>query len=101
MELFGLDLPNGRGQVGGDQDEFWRSLHPEDKHMMAEFHRTADRQDSYPAEYRIVRPDGSMLWVSGRGRVIARGEDGKAQRVSPTSSWTSPSARKRRSTSSC
>ena len=81
MELFGLDLPNGRGQVGGDQDEFWRSLHPEDKHMMAEFHRTADRQDSYPAEYRIVRPDGSMLWVSGRGRVIARGEDGKAQRI--------------------
>ena len=81
MELFGLDLPNGRGQVGGDQDEFWRSLHPEDKHMMAEFHRTADRQDSYPAEYRIVRPDGSMMWVAGRGRVIARGEDGKAQRI--------------------
>jgi two-component sensor histidine kinase len=81
MELFGLDLPSGRGQVGGDQDEFWRSLHPDDKHMMAEFHRTADRQDSYPAEYRIVRPDGSLLWVSGRGRVIARGEDGKAQRV--------------------
>jgi len=81
MELFGLDLPNGRGQVGGDQDEFWRSLHPDDKHMMAEFHRTADRQDSYPAEYRIVRPDGRMLWVSGRGRVIARGEDGKAQRI--------------------
>jgi PAS domain S-box-containing protein len=81
MELFGLDLPNGRGQVGGDQDEFWRSLHHEDKHMMAEFHRTADRQDSYPAEYRIVRPDGSMMWVAGRGRVIARGEDGKAQRI--------------------
>ena len=48
---------------------------------MAEFHRTADKQDSYPAEYRIVRSDGTMLWVSGRGRVIARGEDGKAQRM--------------------
>jgi PAS domain S-box-containing protein len=81
MELFGLDLPHGRGQVGGDQDEFWRSLHPDDKHMMAEFHRTADRQDTYPAEYRIIRPDGSMLWVSGRGRVIARGADGNALRV--------------------
>jgi PAS domain S-box-containing protein len=81
MELFGLDLPGGRGQVGGEKDEFWRSLHPDDKHMMAEFHRTADRVDSYPAEYRIVRPDGAILWVSGRGRVVARGPDGKAQRV--------------------
>jgi PAS domain S-box-containing protein len=81
MQLFGLDLPNGRGQVGGEADEFWRALHPDDKHMMAEFHRTADAQDSYPCEYRIVRPDGSMRWVSGRGRVAARGLDGKAQRV--------------------
>jgi PAS domain S-box-containing protein len=81
MALFGLNLPNGRGQVGGDNDEFWLSLHPDDKHMMAQFHRTADQEDSYPAEYRIVRPDGTMLWVSGRGRVIARGGDGKAQRV--------------------
>ena len=32
-------------------------------------------------EYRIVRPDGAMLWVSGRGRVVARGADGKAHRV--------------------
>ena len=81
MELFGLNLPGGRGQVGGENDEFWRSLHPDDKHMMAQFHRTADEEDSYPAEYRILRPDGTMMWVSGRGRVVARGADGKAQRV--------------------
>jgi PAS domain S-box-containing protein len=81
MELFGLSLPAGRGQVGGDDDEFLASLHPDDKHMMAQFHRTADKEDSYPVEYRIVRPDGVMLWVSGRGRVVARGVDGKAQRV--------------------
>ena len=48
MQLFGLDLPNGRGQVGGDADEFWRALHPDDKHMMAEFHRTADEQEFLP-----------------------------------------------------
>jgi PAS domain S-box-containing protein len=81
MALFGLDLPDGRGQVGGDDDEFKRSLHPDDRYMVAEFHRTADKEDFYPAEYRIVRPDGTMLWVSGRGRVIARGPDGRAQRV--------------------
>ena len=81
MALFGLDLPDGRGQVGGDADEFKRSLHPDDRYMLAQFHRTADKEDFFPAEYRIVRPDGTMLWVSGRGRVLARGPDGRALRV--------------------
>jgi PAS domain S-box-containing protein len=81
MALFGLELPNGRGSVGGENDEFHRSLHPDDKHKMGEFHRTADQTDTYPCEYRIVRPDGTMLWVSGRGRVVRRGSDGKAQLV--------------------
>lgn len=81
MAMFGLDLPNGRGRVGGENDEYWRTLHPEDRHKVAEFWQTADEVDSYPAEYRIVRSDGKMLWMSGRGRVIERGPDGKARRV--------------------
>ena len=81
MKLFGLDLPEGRGQVGGDNDEFQRSLHPDYKHLVAQFHRMADEIDTYPTEYRIVRPDGQVLWVQGRGRVIARTPDGKAARV--------------------
>lgn len=81
MEMFGLDLPNGRGTIGGPNDEFWLTLHPEDRYKVAEFHRTADEIDSYPAEYRIVRSDGRLMWMSGRGRVIDRGPDGKARRV--------------------
>jgi len=81
MELFGLSLPGGRGQVLGPNDEFYNALHPDDRHMMKQFHRTADVEDTYPCEYRIVRPDGTVLWVSGRGRVVARGSDGKAKRV--------------------
>ena len=81
MELFGLALPGGRGQIGGDGDEFRRALHPDDRHMMARFHRAANDGDFFPVEYRIVRPDGQMLWVSGRGRVIARAPDGKAERL--------------------
>ena len=81
MEMFGLDLPGGRGQVGGANDEFLASMHPDDRHLMEEFHNTAHRQDSYPAEYRIVRPDGTELWVSGRGRVVARDPNGKAKRI--------------------
>jgi len=81
LEMFGLDLPNGRGVVGGENDEYRRALHPDDRYKVAEFHRTADEIDSYPAEYRIVRSDGRLLWMSGRGRVIERGPDGKARRV--------------------
>jgi PAS domain S-box-containing protein len=81
VEMFGLDLPNGRGVVGGENDEYRRALHPEDRHKVAEFHRTADEIDSYPAEYRIIRSDGRLMWMSGRGRVIERGPDGKARRV--------------------
>jgi len=81
MDLFGLDLPEGRGRVGGDADEYQAALHPDDRHLAADFHALADRQDSFIAEYRIVRPDGTTLWLSGRGLVVARGPDGRAQRL--------------------
>ena len=81
MALFGLTLADGRGQVGGAHDEYLAALHPEDRHLMLELHRLADTQDSFAAEYRIVRPDGATLWLSGRGLVVARQADGKAHRL--------------------
>jgi PAS domain S-box-containing protein len=81
MALFGLTLPDGRGRVGGEADEFKLAMHPDDRHLVNEFHAQADRQDSFPAEYRIVRPGGKIRWLSGRGQVVARGPDGKAQRL--------------------
>jgi PAS domain S-box-containing protein len=81
MAIFGLTLVDGRGCVGGQADEFRMALHPDDRHLVEEFHALADRQDSFPAEYRIVRPDGTIRWLSGRGQVVARGRDGKAQRL--------------------
>ena len=81
MALFGLDLPDGQGQVGGDADEYQQALHPDDRHLVVRFHEIADRQDSFLAEYRIVRPDGAVLWLSGRGTVVARRPDGRAQRL--------------------
>ena len=81
MALFGLDLPDGRGQVGGQGDEYAAALHPDDRHLAADLHALADRQDSFIAEYRIVRPDGAVLWLSGRGLVVARGADGRAERL--------------------
>lgn len=81
MALFGLDLADGRGCVGGEQDEYVRALHPDDRHLAQRYRELADKQDSFPAEYRIARPDGSILWLSGAGHVIARGLDGKAHRL--------------------
>jgi PAS domain-containing protein len=80
IALFGLSLPGGRGRVGGDGDEHARALHPQDRHLARRFRELADRQDTFPAEYRIIRPDGSMLVLSGHGQVIARGLDGRAHR---------------------
>jgi PAS domain S-box-containing protein len=81
MALFGLDLPEGRGQIGGECDEYLAALHPDDRHLASDFHALADRQDSFFAEYRIVRPDGATLWLSGRGLVVARQPDGRAHRL--------------------
>jgi len=78
MALFGLTLAAGRGRVGGAGDEYLAALHPDDRHIVEQLHALADRQDSFVAEYRIVRPDGTMLWLSGHGLVVSRKPDGRA-----------------------
>jgi PAS domain S-box-containing protein len=81
MALFGLTLADGRGHVGGDDDEYRSALHPDDRHLVQRFHELADKQDSFTSEYRVVWPDGTTLWLRGRGQVVARARDGKAQRL--------------------
>jgi len=81
MALFGISLPDGRGRIGGDDDEYRNALHLDDRHLMLKFHALADKQDTFTSEYRAVHPDGTVLWLRGRGQVIARGPDGKAQRM--------------------
>ena len=81
MALFGLQLPEGRGQVGGPDDEYVRAMHPDDRHWVSRFQELAERQDSFPAEYRIVRPDGTVRWLLGRGLVTERNALGQACRL--------------------
>jgi PAS domain S-box-containing protein len=81
MALFGLDLVEGRGRVGDETDEYVAALHPDDRHLAQHFHELADEQDAFPAEYRVVRPDGSIVWLWGYGQVIARAANGKAERL--------------------
>jgi PAS domain S-box-containing protein len=81
MALFGINLVDGLGHVGGETDELRQSIHPEDRHLLAHYHALANTQDSFPAEYRIVKPDGKVSWLSGYGRVLDRQTDGNAHRV--------------------
>jgi PAS domain S-box-containing protein len=81
MALFGLDLPDGQGRFGGDTDEFFLAVHPDDRHVTPSFYELADKQDWFPVEYRIVKPDGSVRWLAGGAEVVARQPDGKAARL--------------------
>ena len=81
MTLFGIDLPDGLGQVGGQSDEFYQAMYPKDRHLLREYHAVTDNQASFPAEYRIVKPDGPICWLAGYGRVLDRQPNGKARRV--------------------
>ena len=57
--------------------------HPEDRaKVVKNFQYALETGESqYEAEYRIIRPDGEVRWIFGRGRVI-RDKDGKAVRYS-------------------
>ena len=45
------------GRFGGDADEFKLALHPDDRHLADGFYELADKQDWFPVEYRIRRPE--------------------------------------------
>lgn len=81
MALFGLDLPGGVGVVGGAGDEFQRAMHPEDRHLHAQYHELARTVGSFSAEYRIVRPSGETRWMSGYGCAVDRQADGQPRKL--------------------
>ncbi len=81
MALFGINLVDGLGHVGGETDELLQAMHSQDRHLLAQYHALADSQDSFSAEYRIVKADGQICWLSGYGRVLDRKPDGRAHRL--------------------
>lgn len=81
MTLFGLDLPDGKGRVGGPDDEWMAAIHPNDRDLALALRHQAQTRDSFPAEYRIKRPSGKVVWLSGRGRVLERDDAGRPIRL--------------------
>ncbi|MFN4325532.1 MAG: PAS domain S-box protein [Azonexus sp.] len=75
-KLYGLP-PNS---FSGTQEAWLSCIHPDDVDdvkLKVQQHMSAG--DAFEIEYRIVRPDGEIRWLTSRGRVVTH--DGKAVRV--------------------
>jgi PAS domain S-box-containing protein len=56
---------------GGGFEDFKRDIHPEDlEKVMETIARTLRERKDYWIEYRIIRPDGRIAWLEGRGRLF-------------------------------
>lgn len=79
----GLEALHGLepGTFPGTFEAFLVDIHPDDRaRVIAEIqHAIAEKMDHF-VEYRIIRPDGHVRWVEGRGKVF-RDEAGQAIRL--------------------
>jgi len=64
-------------------DAWHRRIHADDlRQVLNELERHVKGETSiYQAEYRIRCKDGSYKWISGRGKIMTRGEKGKPVRM--------------------
>jgi PAS domain S-box-containing protein len=71
------------GEIGTDPTEWSRRIHPDDlARVLAENQRCLDGSaDGFVSEFRMRAKDGHWVWVLDRGRVVHRGNDGKARRM--------------------
>ncbi len=60
------------GAFGPDRRLF-TALHADDRARIEAALATALVSGAYEGDYRIVRPDGSVVWVTERGRAVRRG----------------------------
>jgi PAS domain S-box-containing protein len=71
------------GEVPDRVEAFAGQLHPEDRDLVWQrIGRLLDRTDAhYMSEHRMLRKDGSVIWVLDRGRVVERDAQGQPVRV--------------------
>jgi PAS domain S-box-containing protein len=67
--LFGFPA----GSLGADM-RFLHVVHPEDRDRVDELVARARHTGHYEAEYRVIRSDGGVLWITERGRVVSEGD---------------------------
>ena len=76
--LFGFP----EGSFGRDQ-RIMHAIHPDDRPRAEAAISAALRSGIYEAEYRVVRTDGSIAWITERGRVFSDGDGGANGRHQP------------------
>jgi PAS domain S-box-containing protein len=77
LEAFGYD----EATFGGTIDAFNSRLHPDDLEPVAEALDAAIATCGvYEAEFRVLRPDGTLRWLTARGRALG-GPTGVAEQV--------------------
>ena len=64
----------------GDELRISGLVHPDDKAVMDEAVASALKTGIYQADYRAVRPDGSIVWLTDRGCLVADA-DGRPDRM--------------------
>jgi len=75
LEILGME------ESCGTLESFTRILHPDDaERVMTTIQRALEEKTDYSVEFRIVRPDGQLLWLSDLARPIFN-EDGKPLRL--------------------
>ena len=63
--IFGIASDTYAGRV----NDFWRRVHPEDWQFVAQAVAEARQSHQpYAAEYRVIRDDETVRWISARGR---------------------------------
>jgi len=69
------------GSFGQDQ-RIIHAIHPADQARIEAAIAAALRSGIYEAEYRAVRADGSIAWITERGRVFLEGDGGRMVGIS-------------------
>ena len=84
-------------QWEADPDLFEKTLHPEDRAWVMEgFDRARLMGAPFTADYRIVRPDGTIVWLHDES-VVVSGPDGASRCTGRGTCWTSHRSRRPRS----
>jgi PAS domain S-box-containing protein len=77
-KIWGVDS----SQFSGNIEDFWAHMHPDDRSRVNQAIRDAFHRDGfYQAEFRILWPDQSIHWLSGRGRAQFD-QNGRVMRLS-------------------
>jgi PAS domain S-box-containing protein len=76
-ELLGL----ARGEGAAHVNDFVRFIHPDDRQrVLSDVESAIKRGNDYYAEFRIVRDDGAIVWLSSKGCLV-RGASGAGRMI--------------------